>query len=95
MITKKQSETLKHAALNGKQYNKIPLNVKYTNLIKDISEVNPMYTPYNIYGENGIDVSDWGKRKEAKLKDKYMKVKIRYSGDKLTLITGVRTIFRI
>lgn len=68
-----------------------PINVKYSNLLNDIVTVNPSLKPNNTV----VVSEDWGKRKEAKLKDKYMKVKIRYSGDKLALITGVRTMFRI
>lgn len=73
---------------------KIPLNIRYSNLIHDITTINPKLCPTNYNGDD-IDVSDWGNRKEAKLQDKYMKVKIRYSGDKLALITGVRTTFRV
>jgi hypothetical protein len=54
-----------------------------------------LYPKYNDISYNTFDTSDWGNRKEAKLKDKYMKVKIRYTGDKLALITGVRTTFRV
>lgn len=41
------------------------------------------------------DGTNWSKRKEAKIKDKYMKCRIRYKGDKLALITGVKTLYRI
>ena len=42
---------------------------------------------------NGRSVVQWSepKRKEVKIKDKYLKVKIRYKGDKLSLISGINT----
>lgn len=46
------------------------------------------------YVVDNIDTTSWGNRKEALLKDKFMKVKIRYEGDKLVIIGGVRTLFR-
>jgi hypothetical protein len=33
-------------------------------------------------------------RKEIKLKDKFIKIRIRYTGDDLAIIAGVRTLFR-
>jgi hypothetical protein len=70
--------------------------VCYPKLIRDITTIDPMLHPtHNDIKYDTIDTSDWGNRKEAKLKDKYIKVKIRYSGDKLALVTGVRTMFRV
>lgn len=49
--------------------------------------------------ENGYDItdvqddSDWSKRKEAKIRDKYLKVKIRYTGNELAIITALKTLY--
>lgn len=37
--------------------------------------------------------STWTNRKETKLRDKYIRIKVRYSGDDLAIITALRTIF--
>ena len=80
----------------NKTYYRIPLNVYHSRLLNDIQSIDStLYPKYNGINYNVFDSSNWGSRKEAKLQDKYMKVKIRYSGDKLALITGVRTIFRV
>lgn len=48
---------------------------------------------------DSFDTTSWetmtSGRKEAKIKDKVMKVRIRYSGDELTNITAVKTIYNI
>lgn len=49
--------------------------------------------------ENGYDItdvqddSDWSKRKETKIRDKYLKVKIRYTGNELAIITALKTLY--
>lgn len=49
--------------------------------------------------ENGYDItdvendSDWSKRMEAKIRDKYVKVKIRYTGNDLAIITALKTLY--
>ena len=47
------------------------------------------------YYTSDLDVSVWGKRKEVPMRDKFMKVKVRYKGDKLAVIGGIKTLFRI
>lgn len=53
------------------------------------------------YDTRDIDVSDWSGnytadadlRKEARIRDKYCKVRIRYTGDKPVVIQAIRTIY--
>ena len=53
------------------------------------------------YGVNSdsFDTTKWetitNHRKESKIKDKVMKVKIRYTGDKLVYVTALKTIYNI
>ena len=48
---------------------------------------------------DSFDTTKWetisNHRKESKIKDKVMKVKIRYTGDELVYITAVKTIYNI
>ena len=39
--------------------------------------------------------SRWTDRKEVRLKDKYLKAKIRYTGDKIVVISGISTVYTI
>jgi hypothetical protein len=37
----------------------------------------------------------FSKIEESKVRDKYIKIRVKYSGDKLAIINGIRTIFTI
>lgn len=41
----------------------------------------------------GITNESWGYRKETKLRDKCMRVRVRYTGDKLAIITSILTLY--
>ena len=43
---------------------------------------------------NTIVYASGNSRKEVKLKDKFIKIRIRYTGNDLAIIGGVRTLFR-
>jgi len=38
-------------------------------------------------------IGGWTARKETKLRDKYMKVRVRYKGDDLAVISAIKTIY--
>jgi len=42
-----------------------------------------------------IDTSDWTFRKEAKIRDKWIKIKVRYSGKNLAIIHSIATLYNI
>lgn len=43
-----------------------------------------------------IDVSKWdADRKETRIRDKYVKIKVRYTGDELSVITALKTLYTI
>jgi hypothetical protein len=48
------------------------------------------------YGPEDIDTSDWWSgRKEARLRDKYIKIRVRYTGEELAIITALKTLYTI
>lgn len=48
------------------------------------------------YNIDDIDVSDWWSgRKETRLRDKYIKIRVRYTGEELAIITALKTLFTI
>ena len=49
----------------------------------------------NIYENEYIDSSSWSLRKESKIRDKWMKVRIRYSGKNLAVIHSIATLYTI
>lgn len=42
-----------------------------------------------------FDFSDWGERKSFKLKDKYIKIRIRYSGKDKVILQAIKTLYQI
>lgn len=49
----------------------------------------------NIYDIGQISKDNWSFRKEARLRDKFIKIRVRYSGEKLAVITALKTIVNI
>ena len=50
---------------------------------------------YTIDPAKYIDVSDWTARKETKIRDKWIKVRVRYSGKNLAIIHSLTTLYNI
>ena len=49
----------------------------------------------NTYNIGQVSTDKWTFRKETKLRDKYCKIKVRYSGEELAIISAVLTTFNI
>lgn len=76
---------------NEKNWTNPPINIYYPQMIHDIFRVDTNIKPDDFTYDNDT----WGEMKSIKLKDRYMKCRIRYKGNKLALITGVRTKYRV
>ena len=49
----------------------------------------------NTYDIGEVSTDKWTYRKETRIRDKYLKVKIRYSGEELAIITALKTLYII
>ena len=47
----------------------------------------------NTYDIGQVSTDKWTFRKEARIRDKYIKIRIRYSGERLAIITAIKTMF--
>lgn len=95
------------AKLTKETIDKVPISVGNSpipNDLKgfDITSETPVedYMPQNLidlgYGPEDIDTSDWWSgRKEARLRDKYIKIRVRYTGEELAIITALKTLYTI
>ena len=95
------------AKLTKETIDKVPISVGNSpipNDLKgfDITSETPVedYMPQDLidlgYGPEDIDTSDWwGGRKEARLRDKYIKIRVRYTGEELAIITALKTLYTI
>lgn len=95
------------AKLTKETIDKVPISVGNSpipNDLKgfDITSETPVedYMPQDLidlgYGPEDIDTSDWWSgRKEARLRDKYIKIRVRYTGEELVIITALKTLYTI
>ena len=69
-------------------------DIVITGLPNDLkrTEVNKEDLP-NTYDIGQVSTSGWTNRKETKIRDKYVKIKIRYTGKDLVIITAIKTLF--
>lgn len=106
-FVQKNEPTWNKSNVNGEVINKVPISVGNSpipNDLKgfDISESTPVenFMPSDLrtlgYNIDDIDVSDWWNgRKETRLRDKYIKIRVRYTGEELAIITALKTLFTI
>ena len=94
-------DLVKEGPLTYAQNFKVPpivINSQY--IPKDLksNQVNKSTLP-NIYKTNNpigyVDTSDWTSRKEAKIRDKWIKIKVRYSGKNLAIVHSIATLYNI
>lgn len=95
------------AKLTKETIDKVPISVGNSpipNDLKgfDITSETPVedYMPQDLidlgYGPEDIDTSDWWSgRKEVRLRDKYIKIRVRYTGEELAIITALKTLYTI
>lgn len=76
-------------ANNIKKYGRLRGNMHYLEDLWDI-EIRPVSFIY-AYSENGT--LQFTKPQETRLRDKYIKIKVRYSGEDLAVISAIATMF--
>lgn len=95
------------AKLTKETIDKVPISVGNSPIPNDLKEFDITsetlvedYMPQDLidlgYGPEDIDTSDWWSgRKEARLRDKYIKIRVRYTGEELAIITALKTLYTI
>ena len=71
-----------------------------SNVPKDITYNNISYdqipnTYYNKYWTRNIDFNAWTYRKETQIRDKWIKIRVRYSGKNLAIIHSLITLYNV
>ena len=88
--------------LDNQETDKVPVELNQNPLPDDILNPNDMYVPssFEASGDSrGRGYTQWewkeSDNKEVKIKDKWIKIRVRYKGDKLAIITAIRTLYSI
>ena len=93
LVQKNESDWLDH---EGNVTTKVPVEVGQYPLPSDISNASQLSFP-NSKGlsDRGYTIWNWeeSQNKEVKLKDKWVKIRIRYKGDKIAIITAIKTLY--
>lgn len=63
--------------------------------MSDIDTTNWTTYPYKDSNGNIYYATNASARKETKIRDKYLKVRIRYTGEELAVITALKTLYTI
>lgn len=79
-----------------------PIVINSSNLPKNLpdydvseSKLPSIYQNGEYNWINSLDTKDWSNRKETKIRDKWMKVRIRYSGKNIAIIHSIVTLYNI
>lgn len=85
--------------LDGNPTNCVPVELKQNPLPSDVLNPKTMQVPSSFEKGQGRGYVVWNWQesqiREAKIKDKWLKVRIRYKGNKLAIITAIRTLYSI
>ena len=79
---------------NEKQWDKPPIIISKNGLPSDIKQTKITTSELpNTYNIGQVKVDSWTYRKETRLRDKYIRIRIRYSGKELAIISGILTTY--
>lgn len=75
--------------------NKVPIELGQSPIPSDVKTYNNIEVP--IKNDRGIVTWKWeeNQMKESKLKDRFVKIRVRYTGDELALVTALKTNYSI
>lgn len=82
---------------NESKWNKVPqiiLNNIPNDIEKDEISSNDLPSEYDITDVT-LPLDGWTARKETRIRDKYIRIKVRYSGEDKAIISALRTIYSI
>ena len=79
--------------LNGEKTDKIPVELNQNPLPSDV--LGGKFDVPSSFEKRGYVQWNWedSQNKEVKLKDKWVKIRVRYKGDKLAIITAIKTLY--
>lgn len=88
--------------VDEKEYEIPPIVINSSNIPKDLpddriskSKLPSIYQNENYNWPRSIENKDWTYRKEAKIRDKWIKIRVRYSGENLAVIHSLVTLYNI
>ena len=84
--------------LDGKDTNKVPVELGQNPIPSEVLKNNELEVPQtDSFKNRGYTTWDWNEsqNQEVKMKDKWIKIRVRYTGNKLSIISAVRTMYSL
>lgn len=84
--------------LDGKTTNKIPVELNQNPIPSEVLKNNELEVPQtDSFKNRGYTTWDWNEsqNREVKMKDKWIKIRIRYTGNNISIISAVRTMYSL
>ena len=75
----------------------IIINSNYP-LATDFNQISSQQIPNIYYNDNytgNVKIDNWTYRKEARIRDKWIKIRVRYSGKNLAVIHSIVTLYNV
>lgn len=84
--------------LDGKYTNKVPVELGQNPIPSEVLKKDELEVPQtDSFKNRGYTTWDWNEsqNQEVKMKDKWIKIRVRYTGNKLSIISAVRTMYSL
>lgn len=84
--------------LDGKNTNKVPVELGQNPIPSEVLKNNELEVPQtDSFKNRGYTTWGWNEsqNQEVKMKDKWIKIRVRYTGNKLSIISAVRTMYSL
>lgn len=84
--------------LDGKDTNKVPVELGQNPIPSEVLKKDELEVPQtDSFKNRGYTTWDWNEsqNQEVKMKDKWIKIRVRYTGNKLSIISAVRTMYSL
>lgn len=84
--------------LDGKDTNKVPVELGQNPIPSEVLKKDELEVPQtDSFKNRGCTTWDWNEsqNQEVKMKDKWIKIRVRYTGNKLSIISAVRTMYSL
>lgn len=84
--------------LDGKDTNKVPVELGQNPIPSEVLKKGKLEVPQtDSFKNRGYTTWDWNEsqNQEVKMKDKWIKIRVRYTGNKLSIISAVRTMYSL
>ena len=83
-----QIPSINYAEKNETWIDEPPINIAMTPVPEDLMKKGEMVVPFD------VETDYWGQLKQTRIRDKYIRIRVRYTGDELAIISAIITQYK-